>query len=74
MKKKLLASLLSLTMVAGLAACGNGGNGSGDTSGSGQAEAVDTSEHVVITYMTTGGKPENSATDDMLAELNKILT
>jgi hypothetical protein len=74
MKKKLLASLLSLTMVAGLAACGNGGNGSGDTSGSDSAEAVDTSEHVVITYMTTGGKPENSATDDMLAELNKILT
>lgn len=35
---------------------------------------IDTSEHVVITYMTTGTKPDNSATDDMLAKLNAILT
>ena len=51
MKKKLLASLLSLTMVAGLAACGNGGNGSGDTSGSGQAEAVDTTAVAILSEL-----------------------
>ena len=43
-------------------------------SDAGDASAIDTSEHVVITYMTTGGKPTNGATEDMLAELNAILT
>ena len=70
MKKKMLAALLAATMVAGLTACGNsetGGKSGGDLK-------VDTSEHVKITYMTTGGKPTNGATEEMLAELNKILT
>jgi len=38
---------------------------------------VDTSEHVVINYMTTGDAPSAAnagAQDEMLAELNKILT
>lgn len=34
---------------------------------------VDTSEHVVINYMTTGDAPTNDATQNMLDELNKIL-
>ena len=35
---------------------------------------VDTSEHVVINYMTTGDTPTTGANEDMLAELNAILT
>lgn len=35
---------------------------------------IDTSEHVTIVYVTTGNKPTNTATDDMLAQLNEILT
>lgn len=48
---------------------------SGDTS-TADASAIDTSEHVVITYMTTGEKPTSTAEryDEMMAELNKILT
>lgn len=38
------------------------------------AADIDTSEHVVITYMTTGDKPTSEANDKVLAELNKILT
>ncbi len=44
------------------------------TDQSGKDGAIDTSEHVVITYMVTGDKPSISATDEMMAELNKILT
>ena len=36
--------------------------------------SIDTSEHVVITYMTTGNKPANTNTDEMLEQLNAILT
>ena len=35
---------------------------------------VDTSEHVVINYMTPGDAPTNDATQKMLDELNEILT
>lgn len=37
---------------------------------------IDTSEHVVITYMTTGDKPTGTQEelDNMLSELNAILT
>ena len=35
---------------------------------------IDTSEHVVITYMTTGGTDEGNGNPDMLAKLNEILT
>lgn len=38
------------------------------------AADIDTSEHVVITYMTTGDKPTSDANDKVLAELNKLLT
>ncbi len=34
----------------------------------------DLSHHVIITYMTTGDRPTNGATEKMLKELNKILT
>ena len=91
MKKKLLAALLSVSMVIGLAACGSSGSGagtgsapagSGDESGTSANEAaaeIDTSEHVVIKYMTTGDPPEagtekEASLNAMLDELNKILT
>ena len=88
MKKKALALLLATSMVAGLTACGGQTDApaTGDktetnkTEDSGSASvdtsAIDTSEHVVITYMTTGDKPTGCAEelDKVLGELNKILT
>lgn len=113
MKKKVLAVLLTTTMIAGLATgCGGGNsdsnagsnasdtpasadssasndnasadNASTDNASSGDAAAssddpwanVDTSEHVVITYMTTGETPTGTKEkyDQMMTELNKILT
>lgn len=110
MKKKLIAALLTATMVVGMAACGNdSGSGSsapasdsqessaeesseasdageessaeeeepaGGEEASGGAD-IDTSEHVVINYMTTGDAPSGEAKarlDEMMAELNAILT
>lgn len=95
MKKKVLAALLSASMVMGLAACGSSTSAPAgtdapaaetktetseaagtETAGTETAEtpAIDTSEHVKITYMTTGGAPEGNQTDAMLEQLNKILT
>lgn len=116
MKKKLLAALLTASMVAGLTACGGGSdapadNGSssadnsaastdnsaastdnsaastdsstasadtaGDAASSDDPWAnVDTSEHVVITYMTTGDTPSGTKEkyEEMMAQLNAILT
>lgn len=112
MKKKLIAALLTATMVVGMAACGNdSGSGSGssapasdsqESSAEESSEAsdageessaeeeepaggeeasggadIDTSEHVVINYMTTGDAPSGEAKarlDEMMAELNAILT
>lgn len=66
---------------AGGASTGAGssaGTEAGTSGGSGDAEAsaIDTSEHVVITYMTTGEKPSGTAEkyEEMMTELNKILT
>ncbi len=47
------------------------------SSESSDSAAVDTSEHVVITYMVTGDKPDGEKAarlDEMMTELNKILT
>ncbi|MDC7293722.1 DUF3502 domain-containing protein [Butyrivibrio sp. DSM 10294] len=99
MKKKLLATLLSASMVMGIAACGSSDGGAttpastdtantetqtqtqtttdtttADAGSQETASAIDTSEHVVITYMTTGGAPEGNMTDEMLSQLNAILT
>ncbi|MCR5824273.1 MAG: ABC transporter substrate-binding protein [Lachnospiraceae bacterium] len=66
MKKRVLALLLAVTMVLGLASCG-----------SAKTKKVDTSEHVKITYMFTGSKPEGAAMDrfqEMNKKLNEILT
>lgn len=95
MKKKVLALLLSTTMIAGLVGCGgNSGTDANDNASSNNtsaaadnssassnastdnASAIDTSEHVVITYMTTGETPTGTKEryDEMMTELNKILT
>lgn len=78
MKKKLLAALLATSMVMGLTACGGGESASTGTSkGESVKDGVDTSEHVTVTYMFTGDKPEGGAADrldEMMTELNKILT
>lgn len=81
MKKKVLALFLAAMMALAATACsgdtgssssGNSGNSgnSGDSSTSGE---VDTSEHVVINYMTLGDIPTDQ-TDAALAELNTVLT
>ena len=99
MKKKLLATLLSVSMVMGIAACGSStaestttgsdttatqtesttSTESTDSSASADAAAIDTSEHVVINYMTTGDPPEAGSEkeanlNEMLDKLNAILT
>ena len=60
--KKLIALLLTLVLTAMMLPCIAVAD-----------EAVDTSEHVVITYMVTGDKPTNK-TDEVLAKINAILT
>lgn len=86
--KKLLSLLMAGALVLSLAACGTGGNGGSSTAGGTDSKAsqgstsgtdssaaatdVDTSEHVVITYMTTGDIPTNY-TEDALAKVNEIL-
>jgi ABC-type glycerol-3-phosphate transport system substrate-binding protein len=90
MKKKMLAVLLATSMVAGLAGCGGSSSSStsdssssttstsSDSSSTATATSdIDTSEHVVITYMVTGDKPSGDAAttlDEAMTELNKILT
>lgn len=92
MKKKLVGLLLSAVMVTGLVGCGSAsttesGGAKSDTSASttesgnldtsASAAEIDTSEHVVITYMTTGDKPSGEAEtryNEMMEQLNAILT
>ncbi len=94
MKKKLIAVLLTASMVLGITACGgdNSGSSSGssgsatgssstgssnDGGGSSGGADIDTSQHVVISYMTTGDAPSGEAKtrlDEMMAKLNEILT
>ncbi|MCR5734794.1 MAG: ABC transporter substrate-binding protein [Lachnospiraceae bacterium] len=77
MKKKLMALMLAGAMALGLMACGTAGTAPSSDGGA-KTEAstgdIDTSEHVKVVYMTTGGKPTNGATEEMLEKLNAILT
>jgi len=89
MKKKVLAIALVMIMILGLTACGSsesGTNEDGDQTSNGNTTSedntssdseADTDEHVVITYMVTGDKPDGDKAarlDEMLEELNGILT
>lgn len=80
MKKRLMASVvaasMAMTMFGAMPAAATEGTDTVDYSDV-WAEAwadVDISEHVVINYMVTGDKPTNDYTDQMLEELNAILT
>lgn len=72
MKKKLLALLMTVIMIAGLVGCGSKKTSSTTEGG----KEIDTSEHVKITYMTTGEKPTGTEEkyNEMMEKLNKILT
>lgn len=84
--RRLSALLLVSCMVIGTAACSGGSSGasqdaSSDGSGGGNDSSssgeIDTSEHVVITYMVTGDKPDGDAAarlDETMEQLNAILT
>lgn len=83
--KKILSALLACGLLCSMCACSGGGNSSAESStkstvSSGTSSAteastqgIDTSEHVVINYMTTGDIPANN-TDKALEKLNEILT
>ena len=57
------------------ASTADGGDGAGDAGDAGDAgnAAIDTSEHVVVNYLTLGDIPTNQ-TDAAVVELNKMLT
>jgi len=74
--KKLLSVLLSVMLVlslCGLASAESPVAKAADTWAEKWAD-VDTSQHVVINYMTTGDAPSTGANPEMLEQLNKILT
>ena len=60
--KKLFALMIALAMVSVMLPCIALAD-----------DAIDTSKHVVITYMVTGDKPTNK-TDEVLGKINEILT
>jgi hypothetical protein len=79
MKKKILAAALSAAMVSTMLASIPAAAETTEVPDYSDVWAekwadVDTSEHVVITYMTTGDANTNGATEDMLEKLNAILT
>ena len=77
--KKVTSLALVASMALGLVACGSSSTDSTTTSSTEVTESgeIDTSEHVVITYLTTGDAPTGEAKDNldaMLEQLNAILT
>ena len=75
--KKFLALLLAAMMALGLCAVSSAEEISVANAADVWAEKwadVDTSEHVVINYMTTGDAPTLGANAEMLAKLNERLT
>lgn len=78
MKKKFFASVLAASMVGTMfampAAAEETETPNYDDIWAETWADVDTSEHVVISYMTTGDASTNGATEAMLEELNAILT
>ncbi|MCR5716105.1 MAG: ABC transporter substrate-binding protein [Lachnospiraceae bacterium] len=86
----LLCASMVLGLAACGSSAGSDSGATANTSGAGDAQAttttddgastdaaaIDTSEHVKIVYMTTGGAPDpaSSQTDEMLEQLNAILT
>ena len=63
-KKKILVPILTILMLVIFTSC----------SKEEKQQKDNLSHHVIITYMTTGNKPTNDATEEMLQKLNAILT
>ncbi|MCM1184199.1 MAG: ABC transporter substrate-binding protein [Roseburia sp.] len=61
---------------SGTTASSDNSSASTDNSVAADTSAIDTSEHIVITYMTTGDAPSGTKEkyDEMMAQLNAILT
>ncbi len=77
MKKKLVSVLLTAAMVMSLpTACFAEADGGSEDPWAEAWADVDTSEHVVISYMTTGDAPTQTAEryEEMMAKLNELLT
>ncbi len=74
--KKVLAILLAVCMALSFAACAS--SNPAQTKAPGQsaapAPAIDTKEHVKITYLVTGNVPTNKTMTDTLPKLNDLLT
>lgn len=73
MKKRMMAVAMSALMAGSMLAAVPAAAEGTDVWDEKWAD-VDTSEHVVINYMTTGDPKDNGATEKVLEELNKILT
>lgn len=78
MKKTLVLLLATCLLLLPLAACKSGPT---DPTKAPQAtpadqppSSIDTSEHVVVTYLVTGNVPTNKTETVVLPELNKVLT
>jgi hypothetical protein len=71
--KKLVSIVLALILALSLCAVSTAEKAPADVWTEKWAD-VDTSEHVVINYMTTGDAPTTGANPEMLEKLNKILT
>lgn len=81
--KKLLAAVLTGSMVLSLMACGGGNkNTSADTKDASDSSAnsstesggIDTSDHVKIKFVVLGNRPTNGRLEAMLEKLNTVLT
>lgn len=76
--KKLLVGVLAASMVAGLSACGSSNLTQASAEGAQSVDTasgtIDTSDHEVITMLVLGNKPTNGRVDEMLEQLNTILT
>jgi len=70
--RRIFVVLLSIMMTFGLVA--NGKSDQKSSGGEKMYNGIDVSDHVVITYMTTGEDPGNGATEELIAKLNTILT
>lgn len=89
MKRKAITIILAAVLLGTAVACNttpgttdpgtdpgtteDSGTDPDDTDGTDDGSDIDTSEHVTINYMTTSDVPTNTATTDMLEDLNEIL-
>ena len=70
--KRTLALTMAVLMGASLAGCGSKSEGA--SSKVKEDGTIDTSSHEVINMLVLGNKPSNGRCEEMLKELNKVLT